>query len=71
MCRSNYTEYESNGDKDKIVSTKEYLDEIKLYLNHNNFNTQGDWKIQLTMAINFFFPKDFDNTLTLCTNMIT
>ena len=27
-----YIEYKSNGDKDKTLSIKYYLDEIKLYL---------------------------------------
>ena len=31
---SNYTEYESNGDKDKTLSIKEYLDKIKPYLSN-------------------------------------
>ena len=50
---SNYNEYESNGDKDKTLSIKEYLDETKPYLNYlrNDLKTQGEWKIQLTMAI--------------------
>ena len=29
---SNYIEYKSNGDKDKTLSIKDYLDEIKPYL---------------------------------------
>ena len=29
---SNYIEYKSNGDKDKTLSNKDYLDEIKPYL---------------------------------------
>lgn len=28
----NYIEYESNGDKNKILSTEEYLDKIRPYL---------------------------------------
>ena len=35
----NYIEYESNGDNDKSLSVKEYLDMIK---------QEGEWKIQLT-----------------------
>ena len=40
---SNYIEYERNGDKDKTLSIKDYLDEIKPYLNHmkNDHKTQG------------------------------
>ena len=29
---NNYIEYENNGDRNKTISIKEYLDEIKLYL---------------------------------------
>ena len=46
---NNYVEYESNGDKDKILTVKEYLDMIKQYLSNiiNDHKTQGEWKIQL------------------------
>ena len=41
---SNYIEYESNGDKDKILSVKEYLDIIRQYLSNiiNDHKTQGE-----------------------------
>ena len=44
---SNYIEYESNGDKDKISLIKEYLDIIKPYLSTmiNNHKAHGEWKI--------------------------
>lgn len=29
---NNYVEYENNGDRNKTISIKEYLVEIKLYL---------------------------------------
>ena len=32
FCSSNYVEYESNGDRNKDLSLKEYLDKIKAYL---------------------------------------
>ena len=53
---SNYIEYKSNGDKDKTLSIKDYFDEIKPYLSEiiNDHKTQGEWKIQLIMSINFF-----------------
>ena len=46
----------TNGDKDKMLSIEEYLDEIKPYLSNmiNDIKTQGEWKIQLTMAITLF-----------------
>ena len=54
---SNYIEYESNGDKGKTLSIEEYFDEIRPYLNNliDSYRTQGQWKVQLTMRINFFF----------------
>ena len=59
----NYIEYESRGDKDKELSPEEYLDMIKPYLrdmisNHKDppgNDSYGEWKIQLTMQIIFFF----------------
>ena len=50
---NNYIEYESNGGKDKVLSVKEYLRDII-----KDHKTQGEWKIQLTMDINFIFSKD-------------
>ena len=43
-----YIEYESNGDKDKILSVKEYLHIIRQYLRDiiNNHKTQCEYKIQ-------------------------
>ena len=57
---NNYIEYESNGGKDKVLSVKEYLAMIKEYLRDiiNDHKTQDEWKIQLTMEINFIFSKD-------------
>ena len=70
----NYIEYESRGDKDKNLSPKEYLDMIRPYLrdminNHKTLskgslgkifdnNLHGEWKIQLTMQINFVSSLD-------------
>ena len=64
---SNYIEYKSNGDKDKTLSIKDYLDEVKPYLSDiiNDHKTQGEWKIHLTMAINFFSSKDSEEIRTM------
>ena len=64
---SNYIEYESNEDKDKTLSIKDYLDETKPYLSDiiNDHKTQGEWEIHLTMAINFFSSKDFEEIRTV------
>ena len=64
---SNYIKYKSNGDKDKALSVKDYLDEIKQYLSDiiNDHKTQREWKIYLIIAINFFSPKDSEETRTM------
>ena len=62
---NNYIQYESKGDKDKILTVNEYLDIIRPYLVDiiNYHKTQSKWKIQLTMAINFISSKpDSDET---------
>ena len=53
--RNNYIEYESNGDKYKTLLVEEYLD-------------KGEWKIQLTMEINFISSKDSHETRTMHAN---
>ena len=60
-------EYKSNGDKDKTLSIKSYLYEIKPYLSDmiNNHKTQGECKIHLTMAINVFSSKDSEEIRTM------
>ena len=56
---NNYIQYESKGDKEKILAVIEYLDMIRPYL---------VWKIQLTVIINFIFSKpDSDETGTMRT----
>ena len=64
-----YIQYESIGDKDKNLSIKDYIDIIRSYLCdiRNNHKTQGEWKIHLTMAINFISSKDSDEILTMHT----
>ena len=62
-------EYESKGDKDKILSVKEYPDMMRPYLSDiiNDHKTEGEWKIQLTMAIDFMSSKDSEETRTMRT----
>ena len=57
---NNYIEYESKGDRNKILSVEEYLNETKLYLKYiiNNFKEFDTQKIHLITAINFFLYKD-------------
>ena len=62
-------EYESKGDKDKISSVKEYPDMMRPYLSDiiNDHKTEGEWKIQLTMTIDFMSSKDSEETRTMRT----
>ena len=55
-----YTEYESNGDRNKNLSLEEYLDKIRPYLRDIiiDLHESDTWKIQLTIAINFISSKD-------------
>ena len=84
--KNNYIEYESKGDKDKILSIEEYLNMIRPHLSNliNDLKTQGvwifhsgnkaiyyktrrEWKIKLTMKINFISSKYFDEARTMYT----
>ena len=57
---NNYIEYKNNGDRNKILSTEEYLDKITPYLKDiiNDPKQTDTWKIQLTIIINFISTKD-------------
>ena len=59
---NNYTEYKSNGDKNKTPSVEQYLNKVISYLKdiRNNLKKWGTWKIQLTIAINFISSIDND-----------
>ena len=62
---NNYIQYESKGDKDKILTISEYLDMIRPYLVNmiNDHKNQDEWKIQLSVAINLISSKpDSDET---------
>ena len=50
---NNYVQYESKGDR--ILEIHEYLTLIEKYLREliNHYKNKGEWKIQLTGAINF------------------
>ena len=70
---NNYVMYESNGDKNKILSPNEYLDKIRSYLVDmvNDHKNKGEWKIQLTAVINFISSKpDSDETCIMYTKSI-
>ena len=66
----NYIQYESKGNKYKILAVTEYLDIIRPYLSDitNHHKTQSEWKIQLTIEINFISSKpDSDKARTMHT----
>ena len=50
---NNYIEYQSKGNKDKILSIKEFLKIIKTYLCNIINDYKEEWKIQLIMKIKF------------------
>ena len=62
VMNNDYIEYESNSDRNKNVSVKQYLNVIKPYLKDMIIDLQisDTWKIQLTIAINFISSKDVD-----------
>ena len=51
----NYVLYESRGDKDGKLSLYEYFDKIKPHLKDmiDDYKSKGEWKIQITIRINF------------------
>ena len=64
---SNYVEYKSNGNIEKSLSLKDYLNMIRPYLSDiiNDYKTQGEQEIHLMVAINFFSSKDSEETCTM------
>ena len=64
---NNYIQYESIEDKDKALTIKKYLYMIRPFLNDmvNDHKTQGEWKIQLIIVINFLYSKDSDEIHTM------
>ena len=58
---NNYIEYESNSDRNKTLSSKEYLNKIRPYLKDiNNLKKSDSWKILLTTAIKFISSMEND-----------
>ena len=53
----NYAQYESKGDK--ILSLKEYLNLTEKYLREliEEYKLKGEWKVQLTIEVNFISLK--------------
>ena len=53
----NYAQYESKGDK--VLALKEYLTLIEEYLREliKEYKLKGEWKLQLTIEVNFILLK--------------
>ena len=62
LWNNNYTEYETNGDRNKNLLLKEYQNIFKPYFRNIIVDLQESdtWKILLTIAISFIHPKDVD-----------
>ena len=60
----NFVEYKSNSKKDKSISITKYLNNIREHLRKliNDKRKKGEWKIQLTMKINFISSINFNET---------
>ena len=64
-----YMLYESRGDKDAKLTIDEYFDIIRPYLIDmiDNYKAKGQWKIQLSMTINFISSLDTNESRTMHT----
>ena len=65
--KGNYKYYESNGDKEKILSVKQYLNKITPYLYdliYDHRIARRVRKIQINMHVNFISYRDTEETRT-------
>ena len=67
--KGNYVKYESNGDKDRSLSIIFYFSKVELFLYDliDFYKTIGEWKIQLSMHVNFITDNNDDKGLILHT----
>ena len=66
--KGNYKYNESSGDKEKILSVKEYLNKITphLYDLINDYRiARRVWKIQISTRVNFISTRDTGETCTI------
>ena len=58
--KEDYTEYDSNGGKNKTLSVEKYLNQIRPNLKDeiSDIKKSDAFKIQLTMTVNFNSSKD-------------
>ena len=64
-----YILYESRGDKNSKLALYEYCDKIKPYLKDmiDDYESKGEWKIQITMKIIFIYFIDKNETQVMHT----
>ena len=70
---NNYIQYESKGNKDKILRPTEYLETIRPYLSDiiNDYKTQGEWRIHSdNTIINYKTQSAWKIQLTVSINFI-
>ena len=63
--KCSYKHYESNGDKERILSVKQYLNKITPYLYdliNDHRIVRRVWKIQICMHVNFISSRDTGKT---------
>ena len=71
---NNYIQYESKGNKDKILTINEYLDMIRPYLSDkiNKHKPQGEWKLHSGNIItNYKTQGEWKIQLTTAINIIS
>ena len=56
-----YAKYQSDGDKDKRLSIEECFNMIKPYLSDIIIDHKDEWKVQISMKINFVPSKDSED----------
>ena len=63
--KGNYVKYESNGDKDRSLSIALYFLKVEPFLYDliDFYKAIGEWKIQLSMQVNFIADNNDDKGL--------
>ena len=69
---NNYIEYDSNEDKNGMLSLDRYINKIEPYLRNIIIDLQSSytWKIQLTMQLTLFLQKLLKKSV-YCTHVVT
>ena len=69
---NNYIEYDSNEDKNGMLSLDRYINKIEPYLRNITIDLQSSytWKTQLTMQLTLFLQKLLKKSVH-CTHVVT